>query len=121
MDSSLHEVCHEVVGAISGKHDDAGEGIPRSDFRDDAPYPGGWDTGVREDHQVDCFLRPPFNRVGQYGEGLRNCHIEAMLPENLRETGSDDFLFRDDQDAVDSFTPFKMKAGSRRKAGFLHR
>ena len=42
-----------------------------------------------------------------------------MLPEDLRETGSDDILFRDDQNAVNAFTPFRMKAGSRRDAGFL--
>jgi hypothetical protein len=44
-----------------------------------------------------------------------------MLPENLRETGSDDFLFRDDQDAVNTFTSFRTKAGSRRDTGFLYR
>ena len=66
-------------------------------------------------------MLPPVSHVGESGEGLHDPHIEAMLPEYLRETGSDDFLFRDDQDAVNTFTSFRTKAGSRRDTGFLYR
>jgi len=96
-------------------------GMPRFDIGEDALDPGWGNTGVRYDHQIERFARPVVKRAGESSEGLHNCYIEAMLPEYLRKTGSDNLLLRDDQDVVNSYTSIKMKAGSRMDTGFIHR
>jgi hypothetical protein len=119
--SFLQKLRHKVVGAISGKHDEAGIRKPGFNLGDDVLDLRRRHTGVRDDHQIECFMRPVVERSGELAKGLHNFHTEIMLTEYLRKTGPNDILFRDDQDAMNCSTPSKMKAGSRIDTGFVSR